>query len=112
MGKMYQRGAATPANRNLFAVNEDLPLLENRQAESFHHIVAKLLYVAKRARIDLQLAIAFLCSRVSKSTQEDWEKLQRVLKYIHNTIDLPRIIGVKDFKVLQTWVDASYTPVA
>ena len=54
------------------------------------------------------MAIAFLCTRVSKSTQEDWEKLRRVLKYIHNTIDLPRVIGVKDFKVLQTWVDASY----
>ena len=87
-GEDVSVGAATPANRNLFIVNEDLPMLEGRQAESFHHIVAKLLYVAKRARIDLQLAIAFLCTRVSKSTQEDWEKLRRVLKYIHNTIDL------------------------
>ena len=107
-GEDVSAGAATPAKKNLFVVNEDLPMLEDRQAESFQHIVAKLLYVAKRARIDLQLAIAFLCTRVSKSTQEDWEKLRRVLKYIHNTIDLPRVIGVKDFKVLQTWVDASY----
>ena len=30
------------------------------------------------------------------------------MKYIHSTIDLPRIIGAVDFKVLQTWVDASY----
>ena len=95
-------GAVTPANRNLFIVNKDLPLLEARKAEIFHHVVAKLLYVAKRARVDLQLVIAFLCTRVSKSTQEDWEKLRRVLKYIHKTIDLPRIIGVKDFSVLQT----------
>ena len=61
-GEDVSAGAATPANRNLFVVNEDLPMLEDRQAESFHHIVAKLLYVAKRARIDLQLAIAFLCT--------------------------------------------------
>ena len=107
-GEDVSAGAATPANRNLFTVSEDPPLLETKQAEIFHHIVAKLLYVAKRARIDLQLAIAFLCTRVSKSTQQDWEKLRRVLKYIHGTIDLPRIIGVLDFKVLQTWVDASY----
>ena len=59
-GEDVSLGAATPANRNLFAVNEDLLLLETRQAETFHHIVAKLLYVAKRARINLQLAIAFL----------------------------------------------------
>ena len=107
-GEDVSVGAATPANRNLFIVNEALPSLETRKAEIFHHVVTKLLYVAKRARIDLQLAIAFLCTRVSKRTQEDWEKLRRLLKYVHKTIDLPRIIGVKDFSVLQTWVDASY----
>ena len=87
-------------------MNEDLFLLEAGKAEIFYHVVAKLLNVAKRARVDLRLAIAFLCTRVSKSTQEDREKLRRLLKYIHKTIDLPRIIGVKDFSVLQTWVDA------
>ena len=107
-GEDVSAGAVTPASRNLFVVNNDLPFLETERAEIFHHVVAKLLYVAKRARVDIQLAIAFLCTRVSKSTQEDWEKLRRVLKYIHRTIDLPRIIGVKDFSVLQTWVDASY----
>ena len=69
--------------------------------------VTKLLYVAKRARVHLQLAIAFLCTRVSKSMQEDKEKLCRTLKYIHRTIDMPRIIRVEDFSVPQTWVDAS-----
>ena len=67
-------GAATPTNRNLFVVNEDLPPLEADKAEIFHHLVTKLLYVVQRARVDLQLAIAFLCTRVSKSTQEDWKK--------------------------------------
>ena len=63
-GEDVSAGAATPANRNLFTVSEDLHLLEAKQAKkNFHHIVAKLLYVAKRARIDLQLAIAFLCTR-------------------------------------------------
>ena len=71
-GEDILAGAATPANRNLFVVNNDLPSLETERAEIFHHVVAKLLYVAKRARVDIQLAIAFLCTRVSKSTQEDW----------------------------------------
>ena len=100
-GEDVSAGAVTPANRNLFILNKDLPLLEIGKAEVFHYVVAKQLYVAKRARVDLQLAIAFLCTRVSKSTQEDWEKLHRVLKYIHKTIDLPRIIGVKDISVQQ-----------
>ena len=101
-------GAVTPATRNLFETNEKLSRFKPSKAEIFHHIVAKLLYVTKRARIDLQLVIAFLCTRVSKSTEEDWEKLQRLLKYVHGTIDLPRIIGAEDLGILQTWVDASY----
>ena len=91
-GEDVSVGAATAANRNLFVVNKDLPPLETSKVETFHHVVAKLLYVAKRARVDLQLAIAFLCTRVSKSTQENWEKLRTTLKYIHKTIDFPRII--------------------
>ena len=70
-------GAATPANRNLFVVNEDLPSLETSKAEIFHLVVAKLLYVAKRARVDLQLAIAFLCPKVYK-------KLRRLGKIAQN----------------------------
>ena len=84
----------------MFETNEELPRLEPSKAEIFHHIVAKLLYVTKRARIDLQLVIAFLCTRVSKSTEEHWEKLQRLLKYVHRTIDLPRIIGAEDLGIL------------
>ena len=63
-------GAVTPANRNLFIVNKDFPLLETMKAEIFHHLVAKLLYVAKRARVDLKLAIAFLCTRCPKSPKK------------------------------------------
>jgi len=82
--------------------------LEPKKAELFHHIVAKLLFVSRRARIDLQLAVAFLCTRVSKSTEEDWEKLRRILKYTYKTIDLPRVIGAENINMLQTWVDAAY----
>ena len=93
-------GGSYPCKQKPFYCEQGPPPLETEKAEVFHCVVAKLLYVAKRARVDLQLALAFLCTRVSKSTQEDWEKLRRVLKYIHKTIDLPRIIGVKDFSVL------------
>ena len=58
-GENVSVGAVTPASRNLFIVNNNLPLLETERAEIFHHVVAKLLYVAKRARVDIQLAIAF-----------------------------------------------------
>ena len=58
--------------------------------------------------MDIDLAIALLCTHVSKSTAEDWEKLRRVLQYLQHTIELPRIIGMNGMKFMQTYVDALY----
>ena len=64
--------------------------------------------MSKRARPDLDLTISFLCTRVAKSTTEDWDKLRRLIGYIKSTLHLRRIIGAHDLSVLYTWVDASY----
>jgi hypothetical protein len=57
--------AATPASPHLFTVNNDNPeKLNEDTAEMFHRNVAKLLFLCKRARPDIQTAISFLCTRV------------------------------------------------
>ena len=61
----------TPVRRDLFNVDDGSEQLDKRQGEIFHSIVAKLLYVTKRARTNAQLAIAFLCTRVLCSTDQD-----------------------------------------
>jgi len=66
--------APTPAKKDLFTVDDGSEQLDKRQGKSFHSIVAKLLYVSKRARTNAQLAIAFLCTRVSCSTEQDRKK--------------------------------------
>ena len=63
-----------PGGHDLFQVKELLERLDSKKAEVFHHIVAKLLFVAERARIDIEPTVLFLCTRVSKSTSEDWLK--------------------------------------
>ena len=55
----------TPAISELFTVNLTHQKLDTPTADLFHRIVAMFLYVAKRARPDLQVAVAFLCKRVS-----------------------------------------------
>jgi hypothetical protein len=70
--------AATPAKKYLFEIDETLPVLDKREAEVFHSIVAKLLYVATRARPDILLAISFLCKRVARPLKQDQQKLQRL----------------------------------
>jgi hypothetical protein len=54
------RAKTSAAPDNLFVVNEDSKKLSNEAAAAFHTIVAKALYVTKRARLDISLAIAFL----------------------------------------------------
>ena len=56
----------------------------------------------------MDLVVSFLCTRVSNPTEEDWGKLQRLLTYLKNTIDMPRIIGASSLNKIITWVDASY----
>jgi hypothetical protein len=60
LGKNASKVAATPAKRDFFAINNKSDHLERKKGELFHSIIAKLLYVSKRARTDLQLAVAFL----------------------------------------------------
>ena len=75
-GENITRKATTPANKDLFEVRDEAEPLNDAKAESFHKIVAKLLYVTQRARVNLQTAIAFLCTRVAKPDTDDWCKLR------------------------------------
>jgi hypothetical protein len=54
----------SPAPDNLFTVDEDCEKLPEDMATDFHTIVAKTLYMTKRARPDTCLSVAFLSTRV------------------------------------------------
>ena len=100
---------SSPANKHLFKVNESAERLNQEKSDEFHSTTAKLLYYMKRARPDIETAIAFLCTRVSKSDVDNWNKLKRVLGWIKVTIDDKRYIGANGLAQLFTWIDASYT---
>ena len=85
-----------PATQSLFKVNENSPLLCNKDAELFHRLVARLLFASKRGRPDIQVAVAFLCTRVKAPTKEDYAKLGHVISYLKDTIHLPLVIGADD----------------
>ena len=100
--------AKTPAGPNLFETREETPQLQTDKAQMFHRIVAKLFFVCKRGRSDIQVAIAFLSTRTSKSDEDDWRKLRRLMRYLASTIDLVLTLKVDDLTVIKWWVDASY----
>jgi len=102
------KGVTTPAQKDVFEVDFTSVKLNQHRSNLFHTVVAKLLYVSKRGRPNIQLAMAFLCTRVSVSTEQDWSKLKRVLQYLHRTLDEFLVIGADSLTVMKTWVDAAY----
>ena len=99
---------STPANRFLMDVNESEPTLNKSRSEEFHSTVAKLLYLEKRGRPDLEPTIAFLTTRVSKPLESDWRKLIRALTYLNQTKNDVRVIGCDNIGKIFTWIDAAY----
>ena len=68
---------STPGKHDLFKVDKDSRILDDKKAEIFYHIVAKLLYVSKRARLDIDLVVSFMCTRAVEPTEQDWKKLKK-----------------------------------
>ncbi|KAG7339953.1 reverse transcriptase RNA-dependent DNA polymerase [Nitzschia inconspicua] len=98
----------TPAATHLFDIDDNAEKLDSEQAITFHHLVAKLLYLCKRARPDLQLAVAFLTTRVQGPDVDDWKKLGRCLTYLRETKDEKLTLGADDLGVIKWWIDASF----
>ena len=63
----------------------------------------------ERARSDLETTVSFLCTRVSKSDEDDWLKLRRGIAYVKCTIEDVRVIGASSLTDLFTYIDAAYT---
>ena len=61
----------TPAASDLFQVDEACRKLDAQTADLFHYFVARFLYVLKRTKPDLQVAVAFLCNRVKATNAGD-----------------------------------------
>jgi len=72
----------TKATGHLFNVNQDTKKFRKAPAQIFHHLVAKLLYLSRRTRQDIQTAVAFLCTRVQAPDKDNYKKLTKVMQYL------------------------------
>ena len=103
------KSAATPAQRDLFNIEDRGDKLDKSKAEKFHHITAKLLYVCKRCRLDIQTTISFLCTRVKEPDKKDWRKLRRLLQYLYGTKDSEYLIlGADGNSIMKSWIDSAH----
>ena len=98
----------TPAVSDHFQVDEACRKLDTPTANLFHCFVARFLYVAKRARPDLQVSVTFICKRVAAPNVGDWKKLGRLVRYVRATIHLPLILGLDGPGNMVWSIDASF----
>jgi hypothetical protein len=68
--------APTPAAAaHPFQVNPEAEKLDAERKKLFHCNVAKLLFLSKCTRPDLQIAVACLCTRVKDADEDNYKKL-------------------------------------
>ena len=100
--------ASTPAGNNLFSIDEKSVLLLMAEKESFHSLTAKLLYLAKRVRPDILVAISFLSKRVLQPTEQDKRKLERVVQYLRGTKEMGIILDIGENISILAYIDSSF----
>ena len=80
------KGTTTsPAKKDMFDVDTTSRALNKKIADLFHSVIDKILLITKRGRTDLETAESFLCTRVANPSEDDWQKLERLLRFINST---------------------------
>ena len=77
----------SPATDDLYVQHPHDKELQGARSDEFHLVTQKLLFICKRARPDIETTVAYLCTRVTKSTEGDWRKLRRVLQFLNCTVN-------------------------
>ncbi len=72
-------------------------------------MVARLLYLSKRARPDILMVVGYLCTRVKQPSKNDQEKLFRVLGHLEGTKEEFLKLEPQGLLKLQTFVDTSFS---
>ena len=98
----------TPAATHLFDINKERTLLSLDMRELYHQTVAKLLWVAMRARPDILTTLSFLTTRVKSPDKDNWRKLLRLLCYLKCTIDLHLRLSSDGTGITKWSIDAAF----
>ena len=101
----------SPAVGHLFKIREESKrkLLPEEQVRHFHHLVAQMLFLYVRARLDLQTVVSFLTKQVKNPDEDDWGNLKRGLKYLKGTCHITLVLKVDSLSTIIRWVAASHS---
>ena len=105
-----EKRTSSPATDDLFDTTIDPTPLSASNMKHFHTIVARLAYLARLTRPELLLAVSYLVTRVTRSTDGDIAKLYRVIRYLHQSYTSGHrgIVLRPKHLMAAGWMDASY----
>ena len=115
-GLSHDTSVKDPQQDNIFKIDDDSIALNEPRRKLFHRVVYMLVYLGKRVRFDIQMAMSFLAGRVTVATEEDETKLFRVLRFLHNSMsekiifraDLHQDDKGKNMMDVRIWADSSW----
>ena len=76
--------------------------------EEFHTFVAKALFLSKRGRPDISMAIEFLTTRVKEPDVDDWKKILQLMSYLKQTKDLVLTLEMDNLNIFKWLIDVAY----
>lgn len=93
---------------HIFNINENEEQLDSQKSAVFHSVTQKLLYLMKRLRPDIETAVSFLMRRLSKSDNDDWKKLKRVLGFLKCMDNNKKKIRAKLLTKILSFTESAY----
>jgi hypothetical protein len=100
--------APSSAANHLITVNDDQIKVNENNSQFFNTCVAKKLFLCKRARPDLQTAVAFFSTRVKSCDEDDYKKLIRMLQFLRATRGDVLTLSADSLHNVRWWVYVSY----
>ena len=98
-----------PATEGLFDVRDEPGEVSEAERVEFHSNVARAAYLAKRARRDILMPVAYLATRVTRCTRDDIVKLSRLMKYVNATRERGIVLRIGDEGIcVKVYIDAAY----
>lgn len=92
----------------LFETTDQAQPIDEKRATKFRNITAKTPFLAKRARLDIQLAVSILCMRVHRPEKHDRKKFGRLLQYLRSSSHIALTPEADNSHVVRRWVTSAF----
>jgi hypothetical protein len=102
--------ASDPASMSIFEKG-DSPLLCDKNSAIYHSYVMRVAFLAKRVKPELNVAISYLSTQVTQSSENDLRKLDKAIRYVRDHLGTGITLtaaGKNKNVVVTAHIDASF----